>query len=87
MIKLCFCFLLFSLAVGALISVGIFAVDVFRWHDKETKVKITLSKSPEEVIADIMKSEEVKENERDQRDASESGECNTPPFYGTWSEP
>lgn len=87
MIKLCFCFLLFSLAVGALISVGIFAVDVFRWHGKETKVKITSSKSPEEVIADIMKSEEVKENERDQRDASESGECNTPPFYGTWSEP
>lgn len=42
MIKLCFCFLLFSLAFGALISVGIFAVDVFRWHGKETKVKLLL---------------------------------------------
>lgn len=87
MIKLCFCFLLVCLAFGALISVFIFAIDVLRWHDKETKVKITPSKSPEEVIANIMKSEEVKENERDQRDVTESGECDTPPFYGTWSEP
>lgn len=86
MIKLCFCFLLFSLGVGALISVGIFAVDVFRWHDKETKVKIQPSNDVEKIVNDILESE-VKENERDQRDASESGECNTPPFYGTWSEP
>lgn len=87
MIKLCFSFLLICLAVGALVSAVIFAIDVIRWHDKETKVKITPSKLPEEVIADIMKSEEVKENERDQRDAAESGECDTSPFYGAWSEP
>lgn len=86
MIKLCFCFLLFSLAVGALISVVIFAFDVLRWHDKETKVKIQPSNDVEKIVNDILESE-VKENERDQRDASESGECNTPPFYGTWSEP
>lgn len=86
MIKLCFCFLLFSLAVGALISVVIFAFDVLRWHDKETKVKIQPSNDVEKIVNDILESE-VKENERDQRDAPESGECNTPPFYGTWSEP
>lgn len=86
MIKLCFCFLLFSLAVGALISAVIFAFDVLRWHDKETKVKIQPSNDVEKIVNDILESE-VKENERDQRDASESGECNTPPFYGTWSEP
>ena len=86
MIKLCFCFLLLSLAVGALISVVIFAFDVLRWHDKETKVKIQPSNDVEKIVNDILESE-VKENERDQRDASESGECNTPPFYGTWSEP
>lgn len=74
MIKTAFAFLLFILAVGALISVFIFAIDVIRWHDKETKVKITPSKSPEEVIADIMKSEEVKDN------GTDDGEHNTPAF-------
>ena len=85
MIKLFFCFLLFSLAVGSLITVVIFAFDVLRWHDKETKVKIQPSNDVEKIVNDIPESE-VKENERDQRDAPESGECNTPPFYGTWSE-
>lgn len=77
MIKLTFTFLLLILAFGALISVFIFAIDVLRWHDKETKVKITPSKSPEEVIADIMKSKEVNE---DERDVTESGEHNTSTF-------
>ena len=74
MIKLTFTFLLLILAFGALISVFIFAIDVIRWHDKETKVKITPSKSPEEVIADIMKNEEVKEDVRN------DGEHNTSAF-------
>lgn len=86
-IKLCFSLFLFFLAFGAFVSVFIFAVDVIRWHDKETKVKIEPSNDVKKIVSDILAESEVKENERDKRDATESGECDTPPVYGTWSEP
>lgn len=84
MIKICLSLLLFSLAVGALISVGIFAIDVIKWHDKETKVKIEPSNDVKKIVADILSESEVKENERD---VTESGEYNPPTVYGAWSEP
>lgn len=87
MIKLCFFLLVLALAFGALVSVGIFAVDVIRWHDKESKVKIEPSNDVKKIVDSILAESEVKENERDQRDAPESGECDTPAFYGAWSEP
>lgn len=84
MIKTCLSLLLFALAIGALLSIFIFAIDVIRWHDKETKVKIEPSNDVKKIVADILAESEVKENERD---VTESGECDTPPVYGTWSEP
>lgn len=92
MLKLCFAFLLFSLAFGAFVSIAIFAADVLRWHDKETKVKIKPSNDVKKIVDEILAESEVKENERDNRDVSESGdtepgECDTPPVYGTWREP
>ena len=40
MIKLCFCILMLALALGALVSIVIFAVDVIKWHDREEKVEV-----------------------------------------------
>lgn len=92
MIKLCFCLFLLSLAFGAFVSIFIFAADVIKWHDKETKVKIKPSKDVKEVISDILSNtneSEVKENERDIPESGDTdpGECNTSAFLGTWSEP
>lgn len=88
MIKLCFSqclsLFLFALAIGALISVGIFAIDVIKWHEKETKVKIEPSNDVKKIVSDILAESEVKENERD---VTEPGEYNSSPFFGTWSEP
>lgn len=79
-IKLCFGLLIFFLAVGALISVFIFAFDVLRWHDREEKVVITPSHVPDPPEPEEEKLEsEVIDN------ATESDEHNSSTFFGTWS--
>lgn len=77
-IKLCFGLLLFALASGAFVSIVIFAVDVIKWHDKETKVKIIPSNNPEP--EEDEPESEVIDNVRD------DGEHNTPAFSIPWSE-
>lgn len=57
MIKLAFSFLLFCVAVGAIISVFVFIIDVIKWHDKEEKVVVVPSANDD--------CEEVIEYERD----------------------
>lgn len=69
LIKLALCFLILALAVGAFVSIFIFAVDVVRWHDKEKKTIIVPSNS-----SDNIDESEVNNN------ASESGEYNTSTF-------
>lgn len=77
-IKLCFGMLLFALAVGAFVSIVIFAIDVIKWHDKETKVKIIPSNSSEQ--EEDEPGSEVNDNVRD------DGECNTSTFSIPWGE-
>ena len=78
-IKLCFGLLIFFLAVGALISVFIFAFDVLRWHDREEQVIIKPSHVPDPPEP------EVENTESEVIDcAIESDEHNSSTLFGTW---
>lgn len=77
-IKFCFEMFLFALAVGAFVSIVIFAIDVIKWHDKETKVKIIPSNNPEP--EENEPESEVNDNVRN------DGECNTSTFSIPWGE-
>lgn len=74
-IKLMIALVLFALACGAFASIVIFAVDVLKWHDKESKASILPSNS-EELTAQFEHNTEsgVINN------ADESGEHNTSTF-------
>lgn len=85
MISSFFNLFLFALSLGSFISIIIFVVDVFRWHDNETKTVIVPSNSPE--LKTESNESEVKEDERDKRDVIESSESNSSTFSFTWSEP
>ena len=75
-IKAMFGLLLFCIAIGSLISIFIFTVDVIKWHDKEVKVKITPSNAPDQSEDNpTIEESEVKEH------ADESGEHNTSAFF------
>lgn len=84
MIKLCFSLLLLALALGALVSIIIFAIDVIKWHDKEEKVYIQPSKSPEEIIGEILSNHTESEVNEDDRRTDESGEHNTSTVSFPW---
>ena len=86
MIKLCFCILMLALALGALVSIVIFAVDVIKWHDKEEKVEIEPSKTPEEIIGEILVNYKEGEVNEDDRRTDESGEYNTSTVSFPWCE-
>ncbi len=86
MIKLCFSLLLFSLALGALVSIIIFAIDVIRWHDKEEKVDVQPSKTPEEIIGEILVNYKTGEVNEDERSTVQSGEYNTSTVSFPWCE-
>lgn len=77
-IKLCFATLLLALAIGSLVSIVIFVVDVIKWHDKETKVKIIPSNVPDQ--SEDEPESEVIDNVRD------DGEHNTSAFSIPWGE-
>lgn len=40
LIKLMLCFLLFCISIGALSAIFVFIVDVWKWHDREERVKV-----------------------------------------------
>lgn len=60
LIQLCFSFLIFCVAVGSLVSVLIFVIDVIRWHKREERVKIV--PSVQNLPDELTKESEVKEN-------------------------
>lgn len=84
MIKLCFSLLLLALALGALVSIIIFAIDVIKWHDKEERFDIQPSKSPEEIIGEILSNHTESEVNEDERSTVQSGEYNTSAFSFPW---
>lgn len=86
MIKLCFCILILALALGALVSIVIFAVDVIKWHDREEKVEVQPSKTPEEIIGEILVNYKEGEVNEDDRRTDEPGEYNTSAFPFSWCE-
>lgn len=83
LIKLLFCFLLLCLAFGSVCSIVIFAVDVLKWHDKESKVSILPSASEELTT----QSEQNTSESEVISNAYESGQHNTSavPFSGSES--
>lgn len=46
-LKSMFSLLIFFISIGALVSILIFVFDVLKWHDREDRVKVVPSKSPE----------------------------------------
>lgn len=84
MIKMCLALLIFALALGALVSIIIFAIDVIKWHEREEKVEIVPSKSPEEVIGEILVNYKEGEVNKDERSTVQSGEYNTSTVSFPW---
>lgn len=72
-IKLMFSLVLFALACGAFVSIVIFAIDVLKWHDKESKVEVI----PSNLDAPDGNSENTIEESGVIDNVDESGEYNT----------
>ena len=78
MITKLFMLLLMVMIAGAVVSIVVFVVDVWRWHDKEEKVIITPSAQESESLGD---EKEVEVN------GSNDGEYNSSAVSFPWSEP
>lgn len=81
LIKLMLSFLLFALACGAFVSIVVFAVDVLKWHDKESRVTIQPSNSEA-----ITAQSESNTEESEVISNVESGEHHSPAFSFPRSE-
>ncbi len=82
-IKILLGLLLLCLCFGAFLSAFVFVIDVIKWHDKETDVKVT--PSLQKVLDDISQAPEYDEESEVISDA-ESGERDSSAILRAWSE-
>ncbi|MDE5854631.1 MAG: hypothetical protein K2H19_06165 [Ruminococcus sp.] len=80
LIQLCFSFLIFCVAIGSLVSIFVFIIDVIKWHKKEERVKIvpSVQKLPDELTKESeVKEDAPRDNNRNRGDNSDSSSDNS----------
>lgn len=75
LIYLSLSFLFFCVAIGAVISIFVFIIDVFKWHNREERVKVvpSIQKLPD----DLLKESEVKKDVPRDTDGNRGDDTNS----------
>lgn len=80
-------FLIFCVSIGALISIVVFCIDVFRWHSQEKRLKIVPSAQelPDE-FKEISKESEVKNDAgvSPVSDRTDAGQSDSSAVFASW---
>lgn len=95
MISFCIGFLIFCVAIGSLVSVVIFVIDIIKWHKKEERVKIVpgVQKLPDELLKESeVKKDAPRDNNGNRGDNSNTspdnsanaGQSNTSAIFDSW---